>query len=463
MGQEIVYCSKCQKRILGSDYAKGLAFELENSSCCSACAVGVLDTLAPKAKEQLLAKLVKANQERAPMSSAASRAGSPPASMSRKIPLATAAPEGSLSPAMLGVGIAVLLLGGLLLAVVLSSGGSASPRPITPPSARPEIPREKPSSPGPSPEEGRRDAAAREALRKAKEFAQAHPNDFDGQIRQWQAALLDAERSGFELEVRRELEKIQARAREALARDLEGLGRDVRAAGSRKEWKAALDLLAQARPRKSSPEWTGGIEGLERDLRSAADRAFQDLKAAAVAARVRGDKAAVEQSRGEIARWGFPEYVEQLNLALVPAWTPLFDGKTTDFMSSRTIPDWKVEDGALVHAHGQADQESGQSREHFADGEVRYRFFQRGEVNALTFAVRENSRRVVFNRPAVIAMGEGEHEIVFSCRGNEVSATLDGKPISVEAKNPILPKGRLQWNARDGVFRVLSIEFRALP
>src|SRR4051812_24691395 len=64
MGKEIVYCFRCQKRILGSEFERGQAYHLENSSCCSSCAVHVLETLPPKAKEQLLSKMFKATQER---------------------------------------------------------------------------------------------------------------------------------------------------------------------------------------------------------------------------------------------------------------------------------------------------------------------------------------------------------------------------------------------------------------
>ena len=39
MRQEIVYCFKCQKRIITADNAKVLAYQLENNSCCSTCAI----------------------------------------------------------------------------------------------------------------------------------------------------------------------------------------------------------------------------------------------------------------------------------------------------------------------------------------------------------------------------------------------------------------------------------------
>src|SRR5262245_47410088 len=37
MGQEILYCFKCQTRLLGSDFEKGLAFRVNSQAACSQC------------------------------------------------------------------------------------------------------------------------------------------------------------------------------------------------------------------------------------------------------------------------------------------------------------------------------------------------------------------------------------------------------------------------------------------
>jgi hypothetical protein len=47
MGQEILYCSKCQARLLGADFEKGLAFRIANQTVCRACAQMMVDTLPP--------------------------------------------------------------------------------------------------------------------------------------------------------------------------------------------------------------------------------------------------------------------------------------------------------------------------------------------------------------------------------------------------------------------------------
>src|SRR6185436_20793700 len=37
MGQEILYCFKCQTRLLGSDFDKGLAFRVNSQAACPQC------------------------------------------------------------------------------------------------------------------------------------------------------------------------------------------------------------------------------------------------------------------------------------------------------------------------------------------------------------------------------------------------------------------------------------------
>ncbi len=52
MGTEIVYCSSCQIRILGSEFQKGSAFRIEGQAYCAKCAPEAIKTLPPeKARE----------------------------------------------------------------------------------------------------------------------------------------------------------------------------------------------------------------------------------------------------------------------------------------------------------------------------------------------------------------------------------------------------------------------------
>jgi hypothetical protein len=467
VGQEIVYCFKCQKRIVGTDYAKGLAFQLENNSCCSGCAVQVLDTLPPKAKEQLLSKMFKATQEHqstnptsskgksGPGREQATRRFQAPANSPSSTHIPAIAPASKLLPVYLGGG--ALAVAVLVLIVALNSGG-ASPPPAPPVTIKPPPSTEASLSP----EEKRRAESAKEALRKAREFAQAHPADLEAQAQQWRLALLDAERTGFEADVRRELDRTQARAKEAAAQELLDLGREVRRLADRKEFKSALDLLARERPRRGAPEWVSACESLERELRGTSARLFAELKGKAVAARDRGAQEEMAAARAEVARWGLADLVSELNAALEEPWRPIFDGRTLGAFSSGVDNSWRVEDGVLVHDN-KVDN-AAVTRELFGEGEIRLRFEVRGS-SWLAFRFRLEGKghySIELKSPALAALEGGEHELLVSCRNDAASATLDGKPMPVTKVGPVSRTGRIQFNTSDGSMRVRSLEFRNL-
>ncbi len=476
MGQEIVYCFKCQKRILGTEIAKGLAYQVRNQFCCSTCVVLVLDTLPPKAKEELLAKMFRATQERQAGSSQALKSlpGTSPASSTRRIPTTTGnLTDHSLRPAVeessstaLVVGISVAVVALVLLALFLSGGRSTpTPAPVNAVKRAPPPPPPPPPDSGPSPEEKRRTETAKQGMSKAVAFTQANPKDVEGQVLAWRTALLEAERTGYEAEARRELEKAEARVKEASAKRVTDFDRQVRELLGRKEFKAAQDLLDQARGRSSAPEWTSLLERLQLSVQDAVARSFAELKEKAVASRDRGAKAEIDAAKAEVARWGFPQYVTELDAALVLPWRPLFDGKSSrSFMGSEAAQHWTVVDGALVHAPDHKLRQAGQSKEDIADGEVRFRFVVQG-ASQLSFSVRQASGgavRGIYYRPELEGFAPGEHEFIFTCRGNQISATLDGKPKALQIDGKVLAKGRLQFGTPDGVFRILAVEYRPL-
>jgi len=281
MGQEIVYCFRCQQRIVSSDYAKGLAYELENSSCCSTCAVELLETLQPQAKEQLLGKMALVAQQRRQSKTSGNLKAIKPGSSSgstRKIPI-QAAPK---APVALYGGLAAAGVVVLLLIVAVSTNTSPPPEP--PPPVVEKRPPPPDVRPGPNPEEQRRAAAAKSAMQKARDFASANPRELYGQVRQWKAALAEAAGTGYEAEAKREVDKAESRVGEELA-DLE---RRVRERISKKDFKGAREIVAQAKPRTPAAV----IDGLERQIRDGAEL----------------------------------------------AWAPVYDGKSTAFMSSGSAP-----------------------------------------------------------------------------------------------------------------------------
>lgn len=457
MGKEIVYCFKCRRKILGHEYEKGQAFQVENNVCCSACAVHVLETLPPKAKEQLLAKMFKATQERGQ-----SNSPTPSKPVTQRIVMApfrpVAAPPRSSSQGLI-IGIVAVVVA-LVLAVVLLSGGGSKPTPVavTPPAP---IPRPA-GPPAPSAEEQRLAANAKEALRRARDFAQSNPKDAEGQVKQWRAALIDAKNTGFEEEAKRELAKAELRFKDAAAQELIDFEKASKEICARHDYGAALDAVAKERQRRSSPEWTATLDRVDKDIRDSAAQQFVDVKGRAAAARAKNSKAEMDAFRAEVAKWGLPEYVPQLEAALEIPWRPIFDGRSIECLSGGSKQYWRVVDGALMPVVDKI--QAGQSKGEYGDGEFRYRFTILGS-SSLSLGVRQaaTSVRISLERNQIGLLGGGEHVAVFTCRGDTVTATLDGKPVPVEGPPQPLPKGRLQFNSPDGEFRILALDYRDLP
>jgi len=54
MGQEIVYCCRCQNRIVGADFDKGDAYRVGDKSACGKCAMLMLPTVPFAEQQQIL-------------------------------------------------------------------------------------------------------------------------------------------------------------------------------------------------------------------------------------------------------------------------------------------------------------------------------------------------------------------------------------------------------------------------
>lgn len=463
MGQEIVYCFKCRKRLIGADYAKGLAFQLENKSCCSSCAVKVLDTLPPKDKELLLGKMFKSTHEHQSGPSRANKGGSgtAPSASTRRIPTSpgpTPLRRKASAPKPGFLGIAAVTLAAIALVVVLFSRSTpqiSAPTQSPPPSTVTPIPKASPSE-----SDKKHGAAAREALRKAHAYAQANPKDFEGQAREWRVAVLDAERTEFAEDARRELEKTQVRAKGAATQELADFGRDWRTRADQKEFKAAAELLDGERRRRTAGEWVLALERLDRELKEAVARAFSSIKEKAVAARDRGAQGELDALKAEVARWGLPEYVTALETALELPWRSIFDGGTLKGFPSAIGNAWRVQDGLLIHDN-EIDN-AAITNEEFGDGEIRFRFHVNG-VSMLTLKFRvsgEGYADIEFRNQDVVDLQGAERELILTARGGVLSATLDGKPRPLRMSGQ--PRaGRVQFNSQGGSFRIKALDFRA--
>jgi len=141
-------------------------------------------------------------------------------------------------------------------------------------------------------------------------------------------------------------------------------------------------------------------------------------------------------------------------------WTPVFDGKSLACFMGRDIKDWKLENGTLVNAnpHPQAMQ----TDRTFEDGEVRIRF-QCQDQSWMGFNIRLGTTApgysVEFNRGDIVRLAGAERTLIFSLRGETVSAMLDGRPIPVTVRNRSR-LGTLHFSSVGGTLRIRSIDYR---
>ena len=260
MGQEILYCYKCQTRLLGSEFEKGKAFKVGGQAACAVCVKDLLGSVPPPPPKSE-GPLRISSSNRIPV------AGSDSSGKLKPITARTApgpAPDAGKSKNGLIVGIvigaAVLLI---LVAMAMKSGsGPTVRRDPDPPPAPPIV---RPPDPPP--------------------------------------IAIPPSTSGFAGELR----EIDDKMRTALAND---------------EFKSVVDLLAEARKRRATPEWLSEIDLRIPQVEARARRSSVGLRDKAAEAQKRNDAAEVKRLRDKIAAWGFPSIVDEFDKALAAPVAP---------------------------------------------------------------------------------------------------------------------------------------------
>lgn len=137
-------------------------------------------------------------------------------------------------------------------------------------------------------------------------------------------------------------------------------------------------------------------------------------------------------------------------------WQLLCDGSSVAFLRGSCRDVWRAERGAIQPVPGAAH--AAQTLREFADDEVRVRF-EVSESAAVLFSIRQGADgKFNVSVPGDAAV-TGPRELVFRCREDGVTATLDGRAVPVEAQGR--PRfGCLQFNVQGGSLRILSIHFR---
>ncbi len=178
------------------------------------------------------------------------------------------------------------------------------------------------------------------------------------------------------------------------------------------------------------------------------------LAAVAVLATIAGSVGIAERIR-------MKQEIERLAASAVDPrpWTPVFDGQSMASFMTRDTAGWKLDQGVLVNTNPHPG--AMQTERVFDDGEVRIRF-EAHDVSYLGFNLRLTETAgysVEWDRKGVNQMAGAEHALVFSCRGDEVTASLDGVPVPVIVRSRNR-RGTLHFSCIGGELRLKAIDFR---
>ena len=135
----------------------------------------------------------------------------------------------------------------------------------------------------------------------------------------------------------------------------------------------------------------------------------------------------------------------------------LAEGKPAEVLFAK-IEGWALRQGVLQLPAGRNGVAT--TRETFSDGEIRIRFESQGATHFFTSVRLSAPGAYHVYLPGTEAAGA--HELVFTCRGRNVTATLDGKPRALQTAAGDLG-GAIMVGARGEAVRVLAIEVRPLP
>lgn len=260
MGQAIVYCWKCQEKILAADFENGRAFQAGGRTSCQKCAPELAATLPEHERQALLLRLGATGSgqdpSRPPQTTSTSRnlALRPEQSRTPRRATPTVPPSASADPRLFvwsGIAIGGILLVGMM-AFFMRSAGKEEER------DRSVSDRRAPSG-GSTDPLARAETPADRAIRKAEEAARAGA-DLDAAIRLWDEAVAASEQSPRHAEALQARLALLVRRKESYAQELSRLEVSVEGLLNSGEAKKAAEFLRSARRRHDSPDWTERVD-----------------------------------------------------------------------------------------------------------------------------------------------------------------------------------------------------------
>lgn len=259
MGQEILYCFKCQTRLLGSDFDKGLAFRVNSQAACPQCVRELLAHLPDPDAE--LERLKKAQVPKsAGLTSSSTKMSAVRLDSTGRIAMPPPRPAPAEAPKSPSRGPLVIagLIGGVIVILILAVLFSGSKE-------RPQTVHVEPT-PNPTPQ------------------PVPQPNRVNP--------------------VLRDLEELDARLALPLRQE---------------KLQEASILLATARKKHVSAEWIQGVDERIRKVELVARRIASPILEQATAAARRNDQTVLKDLRSRIDALGVPGLSADLNVALAAA------------------------------------------------------------------------------------------------------------------------------------------------
>lgn len=453
MGQEIVYCCRCQVRLATGDFDRGRATRLGHRVACVDCLPDVLSALTPEERREF-AQILAAPRAGAGKPAASGSSSVLPAHPRSTSRIRTVAPPRPDSRGRGGSGRAVGVTVAAAAAVALAIWALAPSG--KPPARAPQAP---PSAPPPAPDP--RERVARAALERARRVP---ANDLEARIAAYAEAARAAQGTALHAEAEEARRALAARREQEQLRELAALDEQARPLRERERFAATLAIYEGARGRRPGGDWQALLEGRLREERARIETLFRGVSEEAVKARRGGERRREEDLRARVAGWGLADRTAELDRLLAGIrperpWRAIFDGRSLDWMAQQSRSAWEVADGAICLKPGVNN--AAQSKDDFEDGEFRIRFETWG-AQRVWFAFRQGGEgfyRIDWQSQAAAALAGGTRELLVALRGDEVTARLDGAPVPVEPHGRPR-RGRLQFNATAEGFRILSVEFR---
>ncbi len=311
MGQAILYCYRCSSQLREAQFEKRKAFRVDAWVTCAACAPDLLKTLPPD-RAAVLQDLI-AGKERKPSPA------TPPPMRDPRLSVTPAAfpPAGGAAPSrpkwLLVAGVVVAIVAVLAAALMMGQGRTTppeEPKAAPPPTARTVVPPPPPPSQKPS-----ADSPERQILKKAQQYAREHPDDLEGQLREFSDLSLLSDKTDVGDEARKAVEALQARERQLVAQGLAALNSEIEGPLKREDFGPVNKAIDAARIRIGGTQWKLALERRQREIGELVYAALQLLKEKARNAKAAGKQAEVDAIVQRVRSWD-EKYVETLEQAL---------------------------------------------------------------------------------------------------------------------------------------------------